>query len=122
MKLDCDPTTIYAALLAGRYTGVIHQSDLASPSPYNTYRHTGLPPGPIGNPGKESLAASLHPAETDYLYFVLQPNGSGGHNFSKSIEEHLAATAQYRRASTHQQFEEVAPAGVSRRKKSDRAH
>ena len=51
MKLDCDPTTIYAALLDGRYRGTIHQSDLASNSPYNTYRHAGLPPGPIANPG-----------------------------------------------------------------------
>jgi len=120
MKLDCDPTTIYAALLAGRYTGGIHQSDLANTSPYNTYRHAGLPPGPIGNPGKESLAASLHPADTDYLYFVLRPNGSGAHNFSKSMEEHLAATAQYRRASQHQQVEEDAPRRVSRPKKSQR--
>jgi UPF0755 protein len=94
MKLDCDPSTIYAALLAGRYTGVIHQSDLASTSPYNTYRHAGLPPGAIGNPGADSLAAALHPAESDYLYFVLRPDGSGAHNVSKSIEEHLAATAQ----------------------------
>ena len=71
--------------------------DLASTSPYNTYRHAGLPPGPIGNPGKESLGVALHPAETDYLYFVLRPNGSGAHNFSKSMEEHLAAAA-YRRS------------------------
>jgi UPF0755 protein len=122
MKLDCDPTTIYAALLAGRYTGVIHQSDLASMNPYNTYRHAGLPPGPIGNPGKDSLAAAMHPADTDYLYFVLRPNGSGAHNFSKSIAEHLAATAQYRRASQRQQVEEDAPPRVSRPKKSLRHH
>jgi len=120
MKLDCDPTTIYGALLTGHYTGVIHQSDLASMSPYNTYRHVGLPPGPIGNPGKDSLAAALHPAETDYLYFVLRPNGSGAHNFSKSIAEHLAATAQYRRASQRQQVEEDPPSRVSRGKKSQR--
>ncbi len=120
MKLDCDPTTIYAALIEGRYTGVIHQSDLASMNRYNTYRHAGLPPGPIGNPGKDSLAAALRPAETDYLYFVLRPNGSGAHNFSKSIAEHLAATAQYRRASQREQIEEKAPQRVSRRKKSHR--
>jgi UPF0755 protein len=122
MKLDCDPTTIYAALLAGRYTGVIHQSDLASTSPYNTYRQAGLPPGAIGNPGTDSLAAALHPAATDYIYFVLRPNGSGAHNFSKSIEEHLAATAQYRRASQRQQVEEDPPPRVSGRKKSQRHH
>ena len=98
MKLDCDPTTIYAALLDGRYKGTIHQSDLASTNRYNTYRHAGLPPGPIGNPGKDSLLAAIHPAETGYLYFVLRPDGSGAHNFSKSIAEHLVATEQFRRA------------------------
>src|ERR1051325_6116755 len=51
MRLGCDPTTIYAALLEGRYRGVIHKSDLASENPYNTYQHEGLPPGPIANPG-----------------------------------------------------------------------
>ena len=55
MKLDCDPTTIYAALLANRYRGVIHRSDLDSLDPYNTYRHAGLPPGPIANPGLASI-------------------------------------------------------------------
>ena len=109
MKLDCDPTTIYAALLQNRYRGVIHQSDLASGSPYNTYRHAGLPPGPIANPGKDSLLAALHPADTDYLYFVLRPDGSGGHNFSRSITEHLAATAQFRRANQRQEIEKSTP-------------
>ena len=52
MRLECDPTTIYAALLDNRYRGVIHKSDLASQNPYNTYQHTGLPPGPIANPGR----------------------------------------------------------------------
>jgi UPF0755 protein len=61
MKLDCDPTTIYAALLAGNYRGAIHKSDLASDDPYNTYQHAGLPPGPIANPGVASIAAVLHP-------------------------------------------------------------
>ncbi|MBV9611556.1 MAG: endolytic transglycosylase MltG, partial [Acidobacteriaceae bacterium] len=70
MALQCDPTTVYAALLENRYRGVIHRSDLASANPYNTYAHPGLPPGPIANPGLSSLQAALHPAETDYLYFV----------------------------------------------------
>jgi UPF0755 protein len=96
MKLDCDPTTIYAALLAGRYTGVIHRSDLDSDAPYNTYRHAGLPPGPIANPGTASLAAALHPSQSDALYFVLRPDGSGGHQFSNNIAAHDAATAKYR--------------------------
>src|SRR5262249_25594178 len=58
MKLDCDPTTIYAALLEGRYRGTIYQSDLGSTNPYNTYQHAGLPPGPIANPGMASLRAA----------------------------------------------------------------
>jgi UPF0755 protein len=118
MKLDCDPTTIYAALLDGRYRGAIHQSDLASTNRYNTYRNAGLPPGPIANPGKDSLLAAMHPAETDYLYFVLRPDGSGAHNFSKSISEHLAATDQFRRANHREQVEEGAPRRVSDGKKS----
>jgi UPF0755 protein len=118
MKLDCDPTTIYAALLDGRYKGAIHQSDLASTNRYNTYRNAGLPPGPIANPGKDSLLAAIHPAETDYLYFVLRPDGSGAHNFSKSISEHLAATEQFRRANHREQVEEGAPRRISEGKKS----
>jgi UPF0755 protein len=122
MKLDCDPTTIYAALLDGRYRGAIHQSDLASTNRYNTYRNAGLPPGPIASPGKDSLLAAMHPAETDYLYFVLRPDGSGAHNFSKSIAEHLAATAQFRRASHLEKVEEGGPRRISQGKKSQPGH
>jgi UPF0755 protein len=98
MKLDCDPTTIYASLLAGRYNGVIHRSELDSEDAYNTYRHTGLPPGPIANPGQEALDAALHPTNTEALYFVLKPDGSGTHQFSKSLEDHEKATAAYRKS------------------------
>jgi UPF0755 protein len=98
MKLDCDPTTVYAAVLEGRYRGVIHQSDLASLNLYNTYTHPGLPPGPIANPGIASLRAVLQPAETDYLYFVARPDGSGRHEFSKDIAAHRIAAARYRRS------------------------
>jgi len=97
MTLDCDPTVIYAALLADRYRGVIHRSDLDNVNPYNTYRHAGLPPGPIANPGASSLAAALHPAETDYLYFVAKPEG-GGHVFSSSLASHNKAVGSYRHA------------------------
>jgi len=97
MKLDCDPTTIYAALLEGRYRGTIYRSDLASDQAYNTYRHAGLPPGPIANPGVESLKAVLAPAESEALYFVRRPGDSGAHEFSKNIAQHEAATAKYRR-------------------------
>jgi UPF0755 protein len=97
MKLDCDPTTIYAALLDGRYRGTIYRSDLESRNAYNTYQHAGLPPGPIANPGMKALAAALRPAETEYLYFVAKPDGSGGHVFSESMEAHNKAVTEYRR-------------------------
>ena len=98
MKLDCDPTTIYAALLENRYRGTIHKSDLESASPYNTYRHAGLPPGPIANPGLASMRAVLRPSETKYLYFVKRPDGSGGHTFSENIAAHAVATEKFRRS------------------------
>ncbi len=98
MKLDCDPTTIYAALLRNAYHGVIYRSDLESDDPYNTYRHGGLPPGPIANPGLASLRAALDPADSAALYFVLRPDGSGGHQFSNTIAEHDIAVAKYHRA------------------------
>jgi UPF0755 protein len=98
MRLECDPTTIYAALLDNRYSGVIHKSDLASQNPYNTYQHAGLPPGPIANPGLDSIQAALHPTETNYLFFVAKPEG-GGHNFSTDLHAHNAATKAYRKKS-----------------------
>lgn len=98
MKLDCDPTTVYAALLENRYRGTIHQSDLASDNPYNTYKHVGLPPGPIANPGVGAIRAALAPADTPYLYFVARADGTGGHYFSESLKKHLEAVSQYRRA------------------------
>ncbi|MBL8232489.1 MAG: endolytic transglycosylase MltG [Bryobacterales bacterium] len=97
MKLDCDPTTIYAALLEGRYKGTIYRSDLASMHPYNTYQHAGLPPGPIANPGLKSMEAAVRPATTDYLYFVAKADRSGGHTFSSTINAHEKAVAEYRR-------------------------
>lgn len=97
MRLDCDPTTIYASLLDGRYRGTIYRSDLDSRNPYNTYQHAGLPPGPIANPGMKALAAALQPAQSEHLYFVARPNGSGSHVFSSSMEEHNKAVAEYRR-------------------------
>lgn len=99
MPLDCDPTTIYAALLEARYRGAIYRSDLDSDNAYNTYRHAGLPPGPIANPGRASLEAALAPAETDYLYFVAKPDGSGSHQFSETVEQHNLAVQRYRRGS-----------------------
>jgi UPF0755 protein len=98
MPLQCDPTTVYAALLEHHYTGVIHRSDLSSTNPYNTYTHPGLPPGPITNPGISSLKAALHPSEVPYLYFVANPDGSGTHHFSATLEEHEKAVLAYRQA------------------------
>jgi UPF0755 protein len=98
MPLQCDPTTVYAALLDSRYNGVIHKSDLASTNPYNTYTHSGLPPGPIANPGAPSLKAALHPSAESYLYFVARADGSGGHHFSANLAEHEKAVADFRKA------------------------
>lgn len=101
MKLDCDPTTVYAALRENRYRGTIYRSDLASESPWNTYRHSGLPPGPIANPGLGALQAALAPADSTFLYFVAKADGSGGHTFSDSLAKHEAAAARYQRATRH---------------------
>ena len=100
MRLQCDPTTIYAALLDHRYRGKIHKSDLISANPYNTYENAGLPPGPIANPGAQSLAAALDPADTPFLYFVAKPAG-GGHQFSATMAQHEEAVIAYRQASKH---------------------
>lgn len=96
MALGADPTVVYAALLAGRYRGTIYESDLQYDSPYNTYRYVGLPPGPIANPGVPSLQAAMHPAQTDYLYFVSDNNGH--HRFARDLEEHARNVAAYRKA------------------------
>ena len=97
MRLECDPTTIYAALLDHRYRGAIHQSDLKNKNAYNTYQNSGLPPGPIANPGALALAAAVAPVETKYLFFVAKPAG-GGHHFSATIGEHEKAVVAYRHA------------------------
>lgn len=97
MPLQCDPTTVYAALVENRYKGVIHKSDLASTNAYNTYAHAGLPPGPIANPGARSLKAALEPAKADVIYFVAKGDGSGSHRFSATLAEHLAAVTSYRK-------------------------
>ncbi len=98
MRLDCDPTVIYAALLEGRYRGTIYLSDLQRDHPYNTYRRSGLPPGPIANPGTAALRAAIHPAQTKYLFFVAKGDGSGGHRFSESLSAHTKAVTLYRNA------------------------
>jgi UPF0755 protein len=96
IALDADPSVIYAKLIDGSYQGSLHHADMQVESPYNTYRHAGLPPGPIGNPGRSSLEAAMHPATTDYYYFV--SNGNGHHRFASSLEEHNRNVAAYRKA------------------------
>jgi UPF0755 protein len=96
IALDADPSIIYAELLAGTYTGALHHDDMHFNSPYNTYTHPGLPPGPIANPGKSALEAAMHPAQSDYYYFVA--DAAGHHRFARTIEEHNKNVAVYRRA------------------------
>jgi UPF0755 protein len=96
IPLQADPSVIYAELLQGSYGGALHHADMHFDSAYNTYTHLGLPPGPIGNPGKTALEAAMHPADTDYLYFV--SNGNGHHRFAKNLEEHNKNVAAYRKA------------------------
>jgi UPF0755 protein len=96
IALDADPSIIYAELLAGSYAGALHHADMQFDSPYNTYRHAGLPPGPIGNPGRSALEAALHPATSDYYYFVA--DAQGHHRFARDLEEHNKNVVAYRRA------------------------
>lgn len=99
MALDTDPAVIYGLLREGRWTGVIHRSDLAGDTPYNTYLHKGLPPGPIANAGLPSLKAATAPAHTNYLYFVAADTNAQGHSlFAATLEEHNHNVAGYRRA------------------------
>jgi UPF0755 protein len=95
MPLQSDPTVVYAARLDYRPVGPITQSDLGFDSPYNTYRHSGLPPGPIANPGEASIRAVFHPADGDALYFVA--NNHGGHVFARTLAEHQRNVSRYRR-------------------------
>lgn len=102
MMLDCDPTVLYAARLEQGLARLpeppITRDQLASNSPYNTYRQTGLPPGPICSPGEASIRAALEPGGGDALYFV--SNRHGGHVFASTLAEHARNVARYRREST----------------------
>jgi UPF0755 protein len=112
MRLQSDPTVIYG--LAGAYDGDLKRSHLrSSGNPYNTYRLEGLPPGPIGNPGEESIRAALSPAHCNYLYFVSRNDGS--HKFSATLTEHNAAVRLFQcgggGGGTRPPAATVAPAG-----------
>jgi peptidoglycan lytic transglycosylase G len=93
MRLQCDPTVIYALAMRDAFDGNLRKDDLKIDSRYNTYRYFGLPPGPIGNPGAAALHASVQPADTDYLYFVSMNNGR--HFFSTNLRDHNRAVWQY---------------------------
>jgi UPF0755 protein len=91
-RLEVDATVLYAL---GEHKSVVTYEDLKVSSSYNTYLHAGLPPGPIANPGIGAIRAALHPARTDYFYYVARPDGS--HAFSRTLSEHLANVRRYRR-------------------------
>ena len=92
MRLQCDSTVIYA--LGGAFQGNLRKADLRIDSPYNTYRHAGLPPGPIANPGRRSIDAAVAPAAVKYLYFVATRE-NGAHYFSTTLQEHNRAVRKY---------------------------
>lgn len=92
IPLQSDPTVIYGL---PSFDGNIHKKDLSSPSPYNTYRIAGLPPGPIANPGIQSIRATLYPSDSRALYFVSKNDGT--HQFSATLEEHNQAVEKYQK-------------------------
>jgi UPF0755 protein len=94
MLLQCDPTVVYGMERVKKFRGTLLGKDLKFDSPYNTYEHEGLPPGPIANPGEASLRAALQPAKTDYIYFVA--NTHGGHFFAGTLAEHNRNVLKYR--------------------------
>jgi UPF0755 protein len=90
MRLESDPTVIYGI---DDFDGNITRKHLAEKTPYNTYRIKGLPAGPIANPGEAAIEAALHPADTDYFYFVARKDGT--HQFSTNIRDHNRAVSKY---------------------------
>jgi len=98
MALQADPTVQYAiAMKTGNRKPRLYKKDYHFPSPYNTYLHLGLPPGPVNSPGRRSIEATLYPVKVPYLYFVAGPDGR--HIFSRTYDEHLRAVARARKAS-----------------------
>jgi len=99
IPLMTDPSVIYGLELEGKWSGVLHKSDMTHNTAYNTYLHGGLPPGPVANPGVRSLRAAMRPAETDYLYFVAAgADAQGRSQFSSTLDEHDRQVAAYRKA------------------------
>lgn len=108
MPLQADPTVIYALKLAGQWDGNITRDDLRFESPYNTYVSRGFPPGPIANPGLESLRAAAAPAETEFLYFVSRNDGS--HVFARNLVEHNRNVEKWQRQYWREQRKRAAAA------------
>lgn len=98
MRLQCDPTVIYALAARNQWSGRLRRSDLEIDSPYNTYLYAGLPPGPICNPGAAALEAAVTPAASPDLYFVAR--GDGGHYFSRTYADHLVMIGKSRARSS----------------------
>ncbi|NQV41705.1 MAG: endolytic transglycosylase MltG [Candidatus Marinimicrobia bacterium] len=97
MLLGCDPTVIYMLVRRGEWNGNLQRKHFSINDPYNSYLKRGLPPGPIANPGLASITAALHPETTDYLYFVGKNDGTGAHDFSKTLREHNNKVNRYQR-------------------------
>jgi peptidoglycan lytic transglycosylase G len=95
IRLDIDATTRFAV---GNWARPLRVSELENPSPYNTRVHSGLPPGPIGNPGLASIRAAARPAKTGFLFYVVKPGTCGRHNFAETDAEHQRYVAEYDRA------------------------
>jgi UPF0755 protein len=103
IRLQSDPTVVYGLDATGRLGRALSRADLAKESPYNTYKIAGLPPTPICNPGLAAIKAVLHPEETDDLYFVA--SGTGGHAFSRTLDEHNRNVANWRKIRKKKQTE-----------------
>ena len=99
MPLGCDATIVYLLKESGAFDGSLHKADMTLPSPYNTYTHLGMPPGPIANPGAASIRAALAPDTSEYLYYVSKNDGT--HCFSRDLRSHLIAVARYQKKQVH---------------------
>jgi UPF0755 protein len=109
MRLQADPTVIYGLTEGDGALGrELNRGDWEHDSAYNTYQVDGLPPGPIGNPGRASIEAVLRPADVDYLYFVA--DGSGGHAFARTLAEHNRNVAQWRKIKNGERPPAMTPA------------
>lgn len=97
MLLNCDPTVIYMLVQRGEWNGNIQRKHFSIKDPYNSYLYRGMPPGPIANPGLASILASLEPEDTNYLYFVGKNDGTGVHDFSRTLRDHNNKVNRYQR-------------------------